>query len=323
MSDDIEMLRVFIGSREESSHTYSDDDAIDAAGALERIATECDRLHGLIDARWAADLKAAKAIFAENGRTSGFPSVKEVVAFYVADVERLEKEVERLCARARDHANVNHEKNVRIDSIRAKLDRATGALADLVADIRDYERVNNLSPAPGKNDCWNSVTRAESVLAEFSAAAPARSSPMWPPSKEWCERMSRAEGDHEIGAGLLAIDPGPSADAPAQQGGGGTGEYAPFEMKPGPPMERGDGGGHCHIIYEHEGQAAEPSIDHPGGHENAPAQQTQISDDVREAMLEVEKTLEPLAAMERGWVLHPDYATAAIAAISKLRSVMK
>jgi hypothetical protein len=35
-----------------------------------------------------------------------------------------------------------------------------------------------------------------------------------PPPKEWCEKMAQLEGDHEIGAGALAIDPEP--DAPAQ-----------------------------------------------------------------------------------------------------------
>lgn len=28
-------------------------------------------------------------------------------------------------------------------------------------------------------------------------------------SKEWCMEMARREGDHEIGAGLLAMDPTP------------------------------------------------------------------------------------------------------------------
>jgi hypothetical protein len=37
-------------------------------------------------------------------------------------------------------------------------------LAALVADVEDYERVNNLAPNPGKRDCWQSVTQAKAVL---------------------------------------------------------------------------------------------------------------------------------------------------------------
>lgn len=39
------------------------------------------------------------------------------------------------------------------------------ALSALIADIEDYERVNKLSPSPGKADCWQSVTHAKAVLA--------------------------------------------------------------------------------------------------------------------------------------------------------------
>lgn len=38
------------------------------------------------------------------------------------------------------------------------------ALTNLVADVEDYERVNNLAPNPGKKDCWQSMTRARSAL---------------------------------------------------------------------------------------------------------------------------------------------------------------
>lgn len=38
-----------------------------------------------------------------------------------------------------------------------------------------------------------------------------------PPPKGWCEKMAQLEGDHEIGAGALAVDPEPLDDAPAQQ----------------------------------------------------------------------------------------------------------
>ena len=39
-------------------------------------------------------------------------------------------------------------------------------LKALVADIREYERINNLAPSPGKRDCWQSVTWADAVIAK-------------------------------------------------------------------------------------------------------------------------------------------------------------
>lgn len=39
------------------------------------------------------------------------------------------------------------------------------ALERLIADIEDYERVNNLAPSPGKKDCWQSVTNAKAALS--------------------------------------------------------------------------------------------------------------------------------------------------------------
>lgn len=40
------------------------------------------------------------------------------------------------------------------------------ALSAVVADILDYERVNNLAPNPGKQDCWQSVTCAKAALSK-------------------------------------------------------------------------------------------------------------------------------------------------------------
>lgn len=38
------------------------------------------------------------------------------------------------------------------------------ALKALIADIEDYELVNNLHPSPGKSDCWQSVSMARAAL---------------------------------------------------------------------------------------------------------------------------------------------------------------
>lgn len=47
-----------------------------------------------------------------------------------------------------------------------KLEALRAALAALVADIEDYERVNNLAPSPGQQSCWQSVTRAKALLGD-------------------------------------------------------------------------------------------------------------------------------------------------------------
>lgn len=44
-------------------------------------------------------------------------------------------------------------------------DALVKALQDVVDDIYEYERVNNLSPNPPRIKCWDSVTRAKAVLS--------------------------------------------------------------------------------------------------------------------------------------------------------------
>lgn len=45
------------------------------------------------------------------------------------------------------------------------LPKIVAALEAVLADIRDYERVNNLAPNPGRTHCWDSAARAEALLA--------------------------------------------------------------------------------------------------------------------------------------------------------------
>jgi hypothetical protein len=56
-----------------------------------------------------------------------------------------------------------------LDRLTRQLAEAQGVIETLVADIEDYERVNNLAPSPGKPDCWQSVTRAKAVLSQSAA----------------------------------------------------------------------------------------------------------------------------------------------------------
>ncbi len=39
-------------------------------------------------------------------------------------------------------------------------------LADIVASIEDYERVNNLAPNPPRMSCWDCVATAKALLSE-------------------------------------------------------------------------------------------------------------------------------------------------------------
>jgi hypothetical protein len=47
----------------------------------------------------------------------------------------------------------------------AKIEQLRAALRDVVADIHEYERVNNLAPNPPRMECWDSVARARRALA--------------------------------------------------------------------------------------------------------------------------------------------------------------
>jgi hypothetical protein len=196
----------------------------DAETMEERYRRDRDSLRKALDDRWAADLKAAKAIFAETGRTSGFPSVKGVVSWHVAEVERLEKEMDIATERKRLSIALTEQLLTERASLRAKLDRAKEALTKVSeCDVpRPVAKAFRMDGKNSKNDCCPhglfmyeecaecSADFARAALSALSADAPAQPTHITPPTKEWCERMSQLEGDHEIGAGLLAIDPEPS-----------------------------------------------------------------------------------------------------------------
>lgn len=44
------------------------------------------------------------------------------------------------------------------------LDKLRATLADIVASIEDYERVNNLAPNPPRLSCWDCVATAKELL---------------------------------------------------------------------------------------------------------------------------------------------------------------
>lgn len=51
-----------------------------------------------------------------------------------------------------------------IDGRDKDIARLRQALTAVVDNILDYERVNNLSPLPGRKYCWDTVARAQDIL---------------------------------------------------------------------------------------------------------------------------------------------------------------
>jgi hypothetical protein len=145
---------------------------------------ERDSLRKALDDRWAADLKAAKEIFAETGRTSGFPSVKDVVGFYVAEVERLGTQVRALERYAIEGHDAAKQAIDAADSLRAKLERAKVALQPFKAFLDANEQVwadddtTAVSTGEGRtHESWltfGHIRRVRAVLSELSADAPAQ-----------------------------------------------------------------------------------------------------------------------------------------------------
>lgn len=80
-----------------------------------------------------------------------------------ADNDAQAAEIERLQAKlAADLTATRTETTL----VMAWNERLKAALAALIADIEEYERVNKLAPNPGKTDCWQSLTRAKALLGD-------------------------------------------------------------------------------------------------------------------------------------------------------------
>jgi hypothetical protein len=47
-----------------------------------------------------------------------------------------------------------------------EIGRLKAVLKDVIDDIHEYERVNNLAPNPPRIECWDSVARARRALEE-------------------------------------------------------------------------------------------------------------------------------------------------------------
>jgi predicted nuclease with TOPRIM domain len=109
MSDDIETLRGLLRGF-----------GLDALG---RIIADRDSLRKALDDRHAADKKAWSAIMRATGKERGLPDNKEVIAFYVADNERLEKERDEFAKQFCDLRCSRDDYRSERDSLRAKLEK--------------------------------------------------------------------------------------------------------------------------------------------------------------------------------------------------------
>jgi hypothetical protein len=56
-------------------------------------------------------------------------------------------------------------RNSTMGSVAARIAELEDALRRVVHDVNDYEKTNNLSPNPGRAECWDSVAHAKAVLA--------------------------------------------------------------------------------------------------------------------------------------------------------------
>jgi hypothetical protein len=171
MKEDIETLRAFItgvctdkGRREARP---------EATAALDRLAADRDSLRKALDDRWAADLRAAKAIFAQTGRTSGFPSVREVVAFYVAEVERLEKDRDEWKTQAHILRDRCQLVEIALGDHSAKLDRAKEDFGFLLDRLSEYDPDDTSPSRDFYGHVSPAISRAEMAFSELSADAPA------------------------------------------------------------------------------------------------------------------------------------------------------
>jgi len=50
--------------------------------------------------------------------------------------------------------------------LQKRIETLEDALRRVVADVNEYERVNNLAPNHGRTECWDSVAHAKAVLAQ-------------------------------------------------------------------------------------------------------------------------------------------------------------
>jgi ribosomal protein L40E len=161
----------------------------DAETMEERYRSDRDSLRKALDDRHAADKKAWSAIMRATGKERGLPDNKEVVAYLVAEVERLEERVAELeqvsaevcdkCGWAMKFPGENC-RNCERDSLRAKLDRAKEALEFYACKEPQCGDTADTQECKGENDNVYCGFKARAVLSELSADAPAQQTQLCP-----------------------------------------------------------------------------------------------------------------------------------------------
>lgn len=308
MNDDIETLRRAI-----DLGTFTGNAAI---AALERLVVDHDSLRKALDYRYAADKKAWSAIMRATGKERGLPDNKEVIAFYVAEVERLEKEltgareaiktqngivissVEKTIE-ARKKLPCGHHASSLVKSVES--DAQFCEVCDLMSQRDDAVAMEETYRV--ERDDWKSraqqFQRERAELADKLNGTPCAEI-RW--QYEHASLRAKLEKAAEAIKLLLA-----------------TPEIAECD-----PRDKDE---ETHVA-ERKGRAilSELSAD-------APAQPPQISDEVREAMVEAEKALELYACPEKAkdrlgapicvpdFYNELDFGDVARASLAKLRSV--
>jgi hypothetical protein len=145
-----------------------------ADATIDRLKTDHDSLRKALDDRHAADKKAWSAIMRATGKERGLPDNKEVIAFYVAEVERLEARVKYLEG-CKGWANITAER----DSLRAKLAKAR----EVARDAHQFGYCTASGPANHEEaaecdrleeEAWSEFVSKSDGLSELSADAPAQ-----------------------------------------------------------------------------------------------------------------------------------------------------
>jgi hypothetical protein len=124
-----------------------------------------DTLQKALDDRHAADKKAWSAIMRATGKERGIPPNKEVVAFYVAEVERLEGELSEMSALADARCTEKEFVEDENADLRAKLKRAAPIIAAYVVQNPKWTHHER-----GEQDPMG----AHALLSELSADSPTR-----------------------------------------------------------------------------------------------------------------------------------------------------
>ena len=261
------------------------------------LVIDRDSLRKALDDRHADDLKAWKAIMRATGKERGLPDNKEVVAWHVAEVERLESGL----AEQGKNACVLFDENA---SLRAKLDEIEHALTECGMPA---QLGNPPEPWPAR----------DRILGAYADYLKRHNEACKIDMENWSIRtkLDRAkEALEKISTRSLGTD----------------GSEVPKSHK----------NDYLLSCAEHIARVAVAEL-----FADAPAQQTQISDEVREAMVEAEKALEPfcrfLVANAQRWATNDTVAIStgeaktrgdwltfghirnARTAYAKLRSVMK